>query len=139
MRPLFVFILLLFTIACATQPKIGTGSKKLNGTWVPVKQVLAGNVLPKAYYAKQKMIIRDSTYVVEAESMDRGKILVRKNKIDIYGKEGVNKGRHFTAIYKIENNQLIICYNLGGIGFPESFETEGKPLYFLSIFELKEK
>jgi hypothetical protein len=71
--------------------------------------------------------------------MDRGKILVRKNKIDIYGKEGVNKGRHFTAIYKIENNQLIICYNLGGIGFPESFETEGKPLYFLSIFELKEK
>lgn len=127
------------TIACATKPKISTGPKKLNGTWVPVKQELAGNAIPKSFYAKQTLTIKDSTYIVEAESTDKGKIYTWKNKIDIYGKEGVNKGKHFTAIYKIENNKLVVCYNLGGIGYPESFETLGKPQYFLSVFELVEK
>lgn len=136
-KKILFLLFISLTVACASKPLIGTGPKKLNGTWVPVKQELAGNTIAKSFYAKQKLIIKDSTYVVEAESIDKGTISVWKNKIDIYGKEGVNKGRHFTAIYKIENNQLIVCYNLGGIGFPESFETKGKPLYFLSVFEKK--
>lgn len=135
MRKLIFLVFAAFLFACASKPIIGTGPKKLNGTWVPVRQELAGNAVTKSFYAKQKLIIRDSTYVVEAESIDKGKIYISKNKIDIYGKDGVNKGRHFTAIYKIENNQLIICYNLGGIGFPESFITEGKPQYFLSVYK----
>lgn len=135
MRKLIFLVFISTLIACASKPIIGTGPKKLNGTWVPVRQELAGNAVTKSFYAKQKLIIRDSTYVVEAESIDKGKIYISKNKIDIYGKDGVNKGRHFTAIYKIENNQLIICYNLGGIGFPESFITEGKPQYFLSVYK----
>lgn len=139
MKQSFLLLLIIFSIGCATQPKIGTGPKKLNGTWVPVKQELAGNAIPKAFYSKQKLTIKDSTYIVEAESIDRGTISVWKNKIDIYGKEGVNKGKHFTAIYKIENNKLVVCYNLGGIGYPESFETLGKPQYFLSVFELVER
>lgn len=135
MKKTLLLFLISITIACASKPIIGTGPKKLNGTWVPVRQELAGNAVTKSFYAKQKLIIRDSTYVVEAESIDKGKIYISKNKIDIYGKDGVNKGRHFTAIYKIESNQLIICYNLGGIGFPESFITEGKPQYFLSVYK----
>ncbi len=55
--------------------------------------------------------------------------------MDIYGKEGVNTGKHFTAIYKIENGQLTICYNLLGNIYPEAFETKGKPMYFLSLFK----
>lgn len=135
MKNILLLLFITILIACASKPIIGTGPKKLNGTWVPVRQELAGNPVSKSFYAKQKLIIKDSTYVVEAESIDRGKIFIWKNKIDIYGKDGVNKGRHFTAIYKIENNQLIICYNLGGIGFPESFITEGKPQYFLSVYK----
>ncbi len=135
MRKLIFLVFAVFLLACASKPIIGTGPKKLNGTWVPIKQELAGNTVSKSFYAKQKLIIKDSTYVVEAESIDKGTISIWKNKIDIYGKDGVNKGRHFTAIYKIENNQLFICYNLGGIGFPESFETLGKPQYFLSVYK----
>ncbi len=134
MNRIFSVLLMIFLFACASKPIIGTGPKKLNGTWVPVKQELAGNTIPKAYYAKQKLIIKDSTYVVEAENIDEGTISIWKNKIDIYGKDGVNKGRHITAIYKIEKNQLIICYNLGGIGFPENFITRGKPQYFLAVY-----
>ena len=29
--------------------------------------------------------------------------------MDIYGREGVNAGKHFTAIYKMESDQLTIC------------------------------
>ena len=47
MKQLLLFFAIIFTIACATKPKIGTGPKKLNGTWVPVKQELAGNAIPK--------------------------------------------------------------------------------------------
>lgn len=139
MKQILLVILIAFSIGCATQLQIGTGTKKLNGTWVPVKQEMAGNTLPKSFYEKQTLTIKDSTYIVEAESTDRGKIYFSKNKIDIYSKEGVNKGKHFTAIYKIENNLLYVCYNLGGIGFPENFETKGKPLFFLSVFKLQSR
>jgi uncharacterized protein (TIGR03067 family) len=57
--------------------------------------------------------------------------------MDIYGKEGVNNGKHYTAIYKLENGQLSICYNLKGDSYPGSFDTKGKPLFFISVFRKK--
>lgn len=54
--------------------------------------------------------------------------------MDIYGKESVNKDKHFAAIYKIENGQLTICYNLKGDKYPIEFETKSSPLFFFSIF-----
>ena len=55
--------------------------------------------------------------------------------MDIYGKEGVNTGKHFTAIYKYENDQMTVCYNLVGDSYPETFETKSKPTLFLSVFK----
>ena len=55
--------------------------------------------------------------------------------MDIYGKQGVNAGKHFTAIYKLENELLTICYNLRGDSYPAAFETKGKPTLFLSVFK----
>ena len=77
----------------------------------------------------------DSTYTFSAESIDKGVVKYRDDKMDIYGKEGVNAGKHFTAIYKYENDQLTICYNLKGDSYPEAFETKSKPLLFLSVFK----
>ena len=37
--------------------------------------------------------------------------------------------------YKYENDELTICYNLLGNSYPETFETSGKPMYFLSVFK----
>lgn len=54
--------------------------------------------------------------------------------MDIYGKDGVNAGKHYTAIYKYDNDQLIICYNLSGDSYPESFATNNRPTLFLSVF-----
>lgn len=110
-------------------------SNKLNSTWVPVKQEIGGTFLPEVAFKNQKLIIRDSTYTFFAESIDKGVVKYRDDKMDIYGKEGVNAGKHFTAIYKFENEQLIICYNLLGDSYPEAFETKSKPTLFLSVFK----
>lgn len=108
----------------------------LNGTWVPVRQEIGGQQLPEAAYSDQKLEIIDSTYIVTAESVDKGVVRFGEgDRMDIYGREGVNSGKHFTAIYKLVDGQLTICYNLAGGAYPESFSTEGHSLYFLSVFE----
>jgi uncharacterized protein (TIGR03067 family) len=100
-----------------------------------VKQEISGMVLPPASFKDQKLSISNGGYTFVAESVDKGIIKRIKNRMDIYGKEGVNAGKHFTAIYKMENNQLIICYNLAGDKYPEAFDTKDNKQYFLCVFE----
>ena len=109
----------------------------LNGTWLPIAQEIGGTQLPVAAFEKQKLIITDSNYTEFAESIDKGIARYKDGKMDIYGKDGVNAGKHFTAIYIYQNKQLTICYNLMGNNYPEAFDTKGKPLYFLAIFKKK--
>jgi uncharacterized protein (TIGR03067 family) len=128
---LFIFL----SIGCATTKNASTIQNKLNGTWVPVKQEFGGALLPKAAFEKQKLIISDSLYTLVAESVDKGVVKYKNDKMDIYGKEGVNAGKHFTAIYKFENGELTVCYNLSGDSYPQAFETKSKPMLFLSVFK----
>lgn len=107
---------------------------KLNGTWVPINEEIGGVNLPKSSFETQHLVINDSMYTFTAESVDKGIVRYEGNKMDIFGKEGVNSGKHFTAIFKSNGEQLTICYNLAGTGYPESFSTKGKPLYFLCVF-----
>lgn len=72
---------------------------------------------------------------MKAESVDKGTYKVAGNKMDIFGKEGPNAGKHLKAIFKLENNQLTICYDLEGKDYPTSFDTKNHPLYFMAVFE----
>ena len=135
MRTIILFSLLIASFGFINTKNIQINANELNGTWVPVKEEIAGTVLPPAAFEKQKLVINDSTYTFTAESVDKGVLSYSGNKIDIYGREGVNTGKHFTAIYKYENEQLTICYNLAGNGYPEAFETKGKPTLFLCVFK----
>jgi uncharacterized protein (TIGR03067 family) len=127
--------MLLLGIGCAGTKTAADKSNKFNGTWIPVQQEFGGASLPSSAFAKQKLIISDSNYTVMAESVDQGVVHFKDDKMDIYSKEGVNAGKHFTAIYKYENNQLTICYNLSGDSYPEAFETKSSPTLFLSVFK----
>ena len=135
MRLLIPISLLIFGLGCAGTRHATIQLNKVNGSWVPVKQEIGGTSLPNTTFATQRLILNDSTYTVIAESIDKGIVKYAGDKLDIYGKDGVNKGKHFTAIYKYENEQLIICYNLAGDSYPETFDTKGKRLFFLSIFQ----
>jgi uncharacterized protein (TIGR03067 family) len=134
MRLLTIITVILVGLGCASTKYTGNNSGQLNGTWVPIKQEMGGKALPEIIYKTQQLIISDSNYTVVAESVDKGMVRYNNDKMDIYGKEGVNKGKHFTAIYKYANGQLTVCYNLLGTDYPATFETAGKPLYFLSVF-----
>jgi uncharacterized protein (TIGR03067 family) len=135
MRLIAFISILIFGLNCTSSKNVTMKSGKLNGTWVPIKQELGGKSLPNSVFEKQKLIIADSTYTFIAESIDKGVVKYRDDKMDIYGTEGVNAGKHFTAIYKFENEQLTVCYNLSGDSYPETFDTQGKPMYFLSVFK----
>src|SRR4026209_2138522 len=123
MRPIVLVFVSIFV--CSTT-NISAQSNKLNGTWVPVKLEINGNALPAETFEKQKLIINDTAYTFIAESVDKGIISFKDGKMDIYGKDGVNAGKHITTIYKFENDQLVICYYLAGDKYPESYETKGK-------------
>ena len=131
MKSTILIPLLIIIMSCSGNKN---NSGLLNGSWVPVKQEIGGKILPEESYKDQKLIISDSTYSFEAESPDRGIIKYKGNRMDIYGKEGVNTGNHITAIFKYDSGRLAICYNLLGSEYPPTFETSGKPLYFLSVF-----
>ena len=82
-------------------------------------------------YNKQKLKICDTTYILTAESVDKGTLKYKNGQMDIYGKEGLNTGKHFPAIYKLDDDQLTICYNLKGNSYPTEFETKSKAGFFV--------
>lgn len=137
MRFITAIALLITGLSCNAPKNAASNMKsnKLNGTWMPIKQEIGGKPLPAAVFEKEKLTITDTIYTVAAESIDRGVLHHKDDKMDIYGKEGVNAGKHFTAIYKFDNEQLVICYDLTGNNYPEAFDTKGKPMYFLSVFK----
>ena len=135
MKQLAGLLFICLSIGCASTKNTKTNSNPLNGTWIPVKQEMGGKEFPKAIYETQKLIISDSNYTVIAESIDKGVVKYKDDKMDIYGKEGVNKGKHFTAIYKYDNGELTVCYNLAGDSYPAAFETKPKTYLFLSVFK----
>lgn len=136
MRSSLLFLIsTILLLACDPSKKLASGAAALNGTWIPVRQEMGGKAMPVAFYEKQKLIMDGKNYTLIAESVDKGEAVVNGDKMDIYAKEGVNAGKHFMAIYKIGNGELTICYNLAGNGYPESYSTAGKPLYFLSVFK----
>lgn len=134
MRTIAFVCLIVVAVACGTQKNAGSQNSFLNGTWIPVQQEIGGNALPKAAFEKQKLIIDDSLYTVIAESVDKGVVRINGGQMDIYGRDGANAGKHFTAIYKMENGQLVVCYNLEGTSYPGTFETRGMPSRFLVVY-----
>jgi hypothetical protein len=105
MRTITFISLLAFSLGCISPKKAVTTTNKFNGTWIPVKQEISGKELPKAVYEKQKLVIIDSNYTLTAESVDKGIVKYGSgDKMDIYGKEGVNMGKHFTAIINLKTN-----------------------------------
>ncbi len=137
MRSITFISLLILGLGCTSTKNAATNSGQLNGTWVPIKEEIGKVSLPPGAFQRQQLIINDSLYTFSAESVDKGVVKYNGNKMDIYGKYGVNAGKHFTAIYKYGNEQLTVCYNLLGDSYPEAFETRGRPTIFLCLFKKK--
>jgi len=135
MRQLFFLLWLIVCASCLVQHNLYDKKYPLNGTWTPIQQEMGGKILPMTVMGDQKLTLKDTSYTLIAESMDKGAVHYANGKMDIYGREGVNAGKHFMAIYKLENEQLTICYDLFGESYPASYETKQHPYYFRSVFK----
>lgn len=108
----------------------------LNGSWIPVKQEFAGKAFPESAFKSYKLVMQDSIYTYGSANTDMGSLYYEQGKMDIYGRAGVNQGKHFMALYKREKDTMTICYNLKGDSYPTDFATIGKPMHFLSVYKL---
>jgi uncharacterized protein (TIGR03067 family) len=135
MRLVSILCFLFCFCNCTTTKTTVKYSSFLNGSWSPIRQEIGGKELPAIVFQKQKLVISDSTYTFSAESVDKGLCSYKNGQLDIYGKVGVNVGKHFTAIYKLDKDELTICYNLAGDSYPSDYETKSKPTLFLVVFK----
>ena len=142
-----VFTLCLAVVLCAHYFAESAMSSKLDdkstdGTWQLVSAELAGESLPAEAIKSIKMILKNGTYTVYAESEDRGTVQVDTSKspatLDITGTEGPNKGKTFLAIYELKDNRMKVCYDLSGKSRPTEFKTKAGTLLYLAEYEKKE-
>jgi uncharacterized protein (TIGR03067 family) len=134
MKPLLIIFFIFLAVSCSSTKETASNSGDLDGDWYPIQQEINGQQLELASFENQKLVIIESSFIFMAESVDEGNITYDNGKMDIYVDTGVNAGRHFKAIYKLENDLLTLCYDLKGGDYPESFDTSSNPNLFLSIF-----
>lgn len=134
MKAFTIFFLICLTVSCSSTKETALNSGNLNGSWQPIMEEIDGQELPQTSFEGHRLAIADSVFLFVAEGVDEGIIKYENGKMDIYIQDGVNRGKHFPAIYKLENGLLTICYNLSGDKYPEAFETKSNPNYLLSVF-----
>jgi hypothetical protein len=94
---------------------------------------MGGKALPSPGFDRDTLTLSDTVY--NYTSRDKGMVSYKNGMMDIYSREGVNAGKHFTAIYKVDHGALTVCYNLAGDGYPADFETISKQSLFLAVFK----
>ncbi len=142
MSPLATTI--LFMVMTATAGELGGGgptkaASALDGKWQAVEAELAGKKFPPQVAQSIQLTMDGDTYLVTTgEGEDRGTTRVtpdaKPSAIDITGTIGPNKGKTFLAIYKLDGEKLVICYDLTGKARPKEFKTEPKSMLFLVTY-----
>lgn len=163
-RHLFIFTVILFLVGCGetekptssnkapidkeeSQSEVNSGADEttvehapsinLNGAWQLISREYKGKPIQLEAKIQQRLEINDSTFVLTAKNIDRGIIKYFGNQMDIYSKEGMNAGKHFKALYKLEGDVLTVCYDLSGENYPGEFTTALDNNNFLAVFKKK--
>lgn len=66
------------------------------------------------YFQKLKLLINDITSIPSAVGFDKGFLKNLNRQMNIYVREDMYTGKHFTGIKKLDNEQLTISNNLKG-------------------------
>src|SRR5262245_44251365 len=103
-------------------------AKGVAGTWHPIAVEMNGGPIALEPFGKMRLTLTETTYsLLVTEGTDKGTIKLdpkaKPAAIDVVGTEGVNKGKTFLGIYKLEGGKLTICYDLSGKGRPTKFAT----------------
>lgn len=99
----------------------------LDGTWLPDSAELAGQRMPMP---PTRFVISGENYVVEsAEARDAGVLVFAADgsavALDLVGTAGPGAGRTIPAIWRVKDDVLELCYDVGGGERPADFSTAG--------------
>ncbi len=111
----------------------------LDGKWQVVEAELAGQKFPPRVAQSIQLAIDGENYLVTTDKgEDRGITRVmpdaKPSALDITGTIGPNKGKTFLAIYKLDGDKLVVCYDLTGKSRPKEFKTEPDSKLFLVTY-----
>lgn len=111
----------------------------IEGEWVPQSAELGGRPYPVENFAGATLKLTAESYDFAGDKgtcqTDDGMIPAQ---MDIHGVEGPNAGRDIAAIYKLADNELVVCYQLGTGDRPSEFRTEPGTQEFL-VHYMKKK
>jgi uncharacterized protein (TIGR03067 family) len=100
-------------------------ARELEGTWVPIAADVAGKALVIGELRVKYLVLDSGGYCIIDRGnrvVDTGNYLVNESArpatMDIVGREGANAGRTMLAIYRLEGDNLTVCYDLDGSDRP---------------------
>jgi uncharacterized protein (TIGR03067 family) len=120
-----------------SQAQAPTMDTDLNGLWMIVSAEMAGKPmqLPPDFELK----ITDDRYGsgIPSGYSDRGRIVLfddelagQARRLDVVSEVGVNKGKRFSALYRMVGRDLEIVYDMSGMNRPTEFiSREGTQLF----------
>jgi len=108
----------------------------IRGKWKIAEAILGGEELPAATFEKMILELDENSYqLIEGQVIDSGVIESINNTspkaLEITGIFGPNKGKTYQCIYHFDGEDMIMCYNLGGDGIPEEFDSKANTLLYL--------
>lgn len=129
-----MIITFLFSVLPTFLGMTMTQSPNVDGRWLAVQAELAGQAFPDGVTKTFLLIIRDGDYEMQN---DHGTVkLLDDGRMEVSGAVGPNAGKTYKAIYKLKQDELMICYDLSGKDFPEAFATQPDTKLFLVKYTL---
>ncbi|MFO0805886.1 MAG: TIGR03067 domain-containing protein [Gemmataceae bacterium] len=117
--------------------------KALVGKWEIVKSELGGMDITDHLKALKFEISAGGKYFAQlGEEKDEGSFTIdlakKPKEMDIKSTGGPNKDKLVKAIYKLDGDELVVCYELGGDGDrPLKFETKKDTKQLLATYKRK--
>ncbi len=129
-RALAIFAVGLFLNAGGREGDSKKDLDKFQGTWRLVSAVRDGKHTPPEELAKIKLAIHTNKFVLQRDALtlSEGTMTLEPNKkpkqLDETITAGPNKGKVFSAIYEIDDDQHRVCFAGPGMPRPTTFAAE---------------
>jgi uncharacterized protein (TIGR03067 family) len=138
-RTLAALFLLVLAAGCATAPREIAVDAALTGTWLPVKAEMSGK--PFNFVKDFRLEVKGDRFVTQGGAQkDVGRLVFLEGDprgVDVIGEDGSNKGQRLPAIYRLNGDQLEVCYDLAGRERPKEFATRADTRLFLISYKRK--